>query len=185
MKLTITQMAILGLLLVIACGIFGTATGLAYLFFSTNPLAVSQSLQESQTPPTSTAVENTDEDVAQCILQTFEESEYGGYAKAMLQLGIEANKQILTGVGNPRRVARTEDPKKEVWIIESMFDYDAVNASGRHIQTEVWQEALLDITTGQLMISQENRQAFVALGGDPGKLSLDVKRSCPEIKQES
>lgn len=185
MTLTKPQIIILTFLGIVACFILFLTSGLAYwLIFlgrSEQTTSVTQTEIEPPVVATESKIFSSDEEIASCIMQSFESSSFGTHADLVLDLMVSVNKEFVSNLRNPRRQVRTEDPNKEIWIIEAMYDYDSVDSGGRSTQTEVWQEALFDLTTGELIVSPESRRSFMAGGGKPSDLSLRISSLCPDI----
>jgi hypothetical protein len=124
--------------------------------------------------PESTPAPTLDEEIARCILRAFE-AKYGEVFDLPVELAMEFN-----GGKNKRRLVRVEDPQKEIWIIEVSYDIDVVTSTGKTIETEVWNEALFDITTGELTVSPEKRSMLHSLDVDTN-LALNLKTECPDL----
>jgi hypothetical protein len=118
-----------------------------------------------------------DNEAAHCISEAFE-SRYGKIFGLGTELEVAVN-----GGRNQRYQVRTQDPRKQVWIIESVYDLDAVSPLGRTTKTVVSQTALFDITTGKISMSRDLAGAFYSMGEDVSKWSLDLEKYCPNLKR--
>jgi hypothetical protein len=118
-----------------------------------------------------------DDETGRCISQAFE-SEYGKVFGLGTRLEVSVN-----GGRNQRYRVKTQDFRKQIWVIESVYDLDEVSPSGKIAKTVVSQTAVFDITTGKVSVPRDLASDFYLMGVDVRNWSLDLNKYCPNLKR--
>lgn len=156
-------MAILGVLFLGACIVFGLTAGIAFWLMSTNTNTVAQSpataILKNDTPiPLSTPTplpiptQNTDPETAQRIKRAFL-TKGSGYPSHTFVI-------FVAGGETANWIVETRDSKKEVWVIG--VEEEIIDANGK--RTEIIDIAYYDLPTQRLTYAPVGVQAIEAAG---------------------